>query len=195
MGFKVRVIVFLLALAIAMSSVGDGLPCPHCSAKLPSQNTLQWHIDQSAACRVVRAMRAAEEEAGSVQIVTEFDDHDFPAPEGPFYGETAELIIDDEDDVPPVPEEQVEGVANDGGAGPGAAREFDSALETALWMNTAGHGGTKLPNRSRDEWLKLMKDERYRLEECLDKWRSHRDMDLTIMKAAVGNVSACSSDL
>ena len=171
-----------------------GLPCPHCKAKLPSQNALDWHLDQSAACRVVRAMNAAEAEAGIVQpTVFDFDDNDFLPPAGPFYDETAELIIEDDEEMllPADDEQEVREMgAEDGGAGPGTARQFDSALETALWMNTAGVGGTKLPNRSRDEWLKLMKDERYRLEECLAKWKSHRDMDLTIMKAAVGNVSS-----
>ena len=184
-------LVLLVTLTITMSSVGEGLEseCPHCHAMLPSLNTLEWHIDQSAPCRVVRAMKAAEDEAGRVEpTVFEYDDNNFVPPAGPFYDETVDLIIED-DVAPALGDEQEELVeeAEAGGAGD-APREFDSALETALWMNTAGQGGTKLPNRSRNEWLKLMKDERYRLEECLSKWRSHRDMDLTIMKAAVGNV-------
>lgn len=136
-------------------------------------------------------MKAAEAAAGSQSepIVVDFDDNDFQPPPGPFYDDTAELIIEDDVELPYADglEEDV-GKEAGGSSASGAATEFDSALETALWMNTAGQGGTKLPNRSRDEWLKLMKDERYRLEECLSKWKSHRDMDLTIMKAAVGNV-------
>src|SRR3569623_405580 len=62
---------------------------------------------------------------------------------------------------------------------------FDSARETLLWFNTAGPGKTKISNRGRDEWLKLMKDESYRLEEVLSQWNSHRDMEKTLMKAAV----------
>lgn len=184
------VILVFLALATAMSFVGEGLSCPYCPAKLPSENALQWHVDQSGPCRVVRAMKAAEEAvAGGEAVVVEFDNLELPPPEGPFYDDTAELIIED-DEVPPETEEPEDPLGDDGGAdGPGGSpREFDSALETALWMNSAGHGGTKLPNRARNEWLKLMKDERYRLEECLEQWKSSRDMDLTIMKAAVGNV-------
>jgi hypothetical protein len=34
-----------------------------------------------------------------------------------------------------------------------------------------------------------MNDERYRLQEVLWEWKSHRDLDKSLMKAAVGEVS------
>jgi hypothetical protein len=34
-----------------------------------------------------------------------------------------------------------------------------------------------------------MNDERYRLQEVLREWKSHRDLDKSLMKAAVGEVS------
>jgi hypothetical protein len=34
-----------------------------------------------------------------------------------------------------------------------------------------------------------MNDERYRLQKVLREWKSHRDLDKSLMKAAVGEVS------
>ncbi|GAQ92408.1 hypothetical protein KFL_010090040 [Klebsormidium nitens] len=134
-------------------------------------------------------MKEAERAGGQVEpVVFEFDDNYVQPPEGPFYDETADLIIEDDVEVQLPAHEEDE--LDNGGTGVGSSGQpFDSAMETVLWMNSAGAGGTKLPNRARNEWLKLMKDDRYRLEECLAKWKSHRDMELTIMKAAVGDGS------
>ena len=171
---------------------GEGIPCEHCNTKFDTQISLQWHHEQSITCRAVRSMKVAIERAGGrvepFVPVVEFDANNVEPPEDPFYDENADLIIeDDEGQLPAHEDDELEsGGTNVGSSG----QSFDSAMETVLWMNSAGAGGTKLPNRARNEWLKLMKDDRYRLEECLAKWKSHRDMELTIMKAAVGDVSS-----
>jgi hypothetical protein len=58
-----------------------------------------------------------------------------------------------------------------------------------LWMKSAAPGGGKLSNSGVDAWIKLMNDERYRLQEVLREWKSHKDLDKSLMKAAVGEVS------
>jgi hypothetical protein len=58
-----------------------------------------------------------------------------------------------------------------------AKRKFDSQLEMLLWFNTAGPKNTSLPKRSRETWLQLMKDDRYRLQKVLDASDSASDME------------------
>lgn len=161
-----------------------------------SLTSLEWHQAQSSACRIVRAMAAAAaNEPPTPQPPVTFDDIHIPAPNGPFYDDLPDLPDDDVEN----PTIVVESDEDEGDAGLGALDaapavgdkrpRFDSARETLLWFNTAGPGKTRISNRGRDEWLKLMKDERYRLEEVLGQWNSHRDMERTLMKAAVGEVS------
>ena len=184
---------------MASTSNAGGFQCSHCKAvNFESLTSLEWHQAQSSACRMVRAMAAAAANQPSTpQPPVRFDDIHIPAPNGPFYDDLPELPDDSED---PAIEVSVDSDEDAGDAGLGAQDaapavgdkrpRFDSARETLLWFNTAGPGKTKISNRGRDEWLKLMKDERYRLEEVLSQWKSHRDMEKTLMKAAVGEVSA-----
>lgn len=126
-----------------------------------------------------------------------FDDIHVAAPNGPFYDDLPDLPDDFVDDPAIEVVDSDEDAARDAGYGGQDAApavgdkrpRFDSARETLLWFNTAGPGKTRISNRGRDEWLKLMKDERYRLEEVLSQWKSHRDMEKTLMKAAIGEVS------
>jgi hypothetical protein len=74
-----------------------------------------------------------------------------------------------------------------------AKRKFDSQLETLLWFNTAGPKNTSLPKRSRETWLQLMKDDRYRLQKVLDAWDSASNMKKCLRKAAVGEVRRAST--
>lgn len=129
-----------------------------------------------------------------------FDEIHVPAPNGPFYDDLPNLPDDFEEPAVRIDsDDEDDGVEGLGAQDAEPASEvgdkrprFDSARETLLWFNTAGPGKTKISNRGRDEWLKLMKDERYRLEEVLEQWHSHRDMERTLMKAALGEVSATS---
>lgn len=186
---------------MASTSTG-GFLCKHCLRKdFESLTSLEWHQAQSSACRIVRAMAAAAQEPNTPPPpVVHFDDIHFPAPRGPFYDDLPDLP----DDFEPNPAIEVEDSDEDAWhAGLGAQNaapavgdkrpRFDSARETLLWFNTAGPGKTRISNQGRDEWLKLIKDERYRLEEVLDQWKSHRDMEKTLMEAAVGEVSALTS--
>jgi hypothetical protein len=187
---------FLVAyLVFATLTVMDGAHyiCRDCGAKLANQTALTWHKERSASCRAVRAMKAAKElarlgESGPPAVLE--DDNDFDAPEGPFYDEREAMpeIIDehalnsDSDDSDG--EDECAQVVGDGTA----KRKFDSELETLLWFNTAGPKNTSLPKRSRETWLRLMKDDRYRLQKVLDAWNSANDMEKCIQKAAVGEV-------
>jgi hypothetical protein len=74
-----------------------------------------------------------------------------------------------------------------------AKRKSDSQLETLLWFNTAGPKNTSLPKRSRETWLQLMKDDRYRLQKVLNAWDSASDMEKCLRKAAVGEVRRAST--
>jgi hypothetical protein len=74
-----------------------------------------------------------------------------------------------------------------------AKRKFDSQLKTLLCFNTAGPMNTSLPKRSRETWLQLMKDDRYKLQKVLDAWDSASDMEKCLRKAAVGEVRRASS--
>jgi hypothetical protein len=58
-----------------------------------------------------------------------------------------------------------------------AKRKFDSQLKTLLWFNTAAPKNTSLPKRSRETWLQLMKDDKYRLQKVLNAWDSASDME------------------
>jgi hypothetical protein len=169
-----------------------------CGAKLAHQNALTWHNERSASCRVVRAMKAAKElarlgESGPSAVLE--DDNDFDAPEGPFYdGREAmpEIINEhalnsDSDDSDG--KDECAQVVGDGTT----KRKFDSELETLLWFNTAGPKNTSLPKRSRETWLQLMKDDRYRLQKVLVTWNSANDMEKCIRKAAVGEVRRAST--
>jgi hypothetical protein len=123
------------------------------------------------------------------------DDNDFDAPEGPFYDEREAMpkiinehaLNSDSDDSDG--ENECAQVVGDGIA----KRKFDSQLETLLWFNTAGPKNTSLPKRSWETWLKLMKDDRYRLQKVLDAWNSANDMEKCIQKAAVGEVRRAST--
>lgn len=182
---------------MASTSSAGGFQCRHCKAVgFESLTSLEWHQAQSCACRIVRAMAAAAaNQPPTPQPPVRFDDIHIPAPNGPFYDDLPDLPDDDvEDPAIVVESDEDEGDAGLGaqGAAPAVGDKrprFDSARETLLWFNTAGPGKTRISNRGRDEWLKLMKDERYRLEEVLGQWKSHRDMEKTLMKAAVGEVS------
>jgi hypothetical protein len=139
-------------------------------------------------------MKHAEElaKAGkSDPLVVLEDDHDFDAPEGPFYDESEAIEISKDEDAlnsnVDDGDEENEGVQVVESL-VGTRKKFNSELETLLWMNTAGIGGSSLPDRSRDGWLQLMSDDRYRLQNCLDSWKSARDMKKTILKSAVGEV-------
>jgi hypothetical protein len=191
--------------------IKSDLPCKHttanddinqyardCGAKLANQIALTWHSEQSASCRAVRAMKAAEElarlgESGPSAVLE--DDNDFDAPEGPSYDEREAMpeIIDehalnsDSDDSDG--EDECAQVVGDGTT----KRKFDSELETVLWFNKAGPKNTSLPKRSRETWLQLMKDDRYWLQKVLDAWNSANDMEKCIRKAAVGEVRRAST--
>jgi hypothetical protein len=143
-------------------------------------------------------MKAAKElarlsESGPSEVLE--DDNDFDASEGPFYDEREAMpeIIDehalnsDSDDSDG--EGECAQVVGDGTA----KRKFDSELETLLWFNMAGPKNTSLPKRSRETWLQLMKDDRYRLQKVLDAWNSANDMEKCIRKAAVGEVRRAST--
>ena len=172
----------------------EAFVCKHCKAtNLASQQALDWHQEQSASCRMIRAMAAAANQPVTPPNPVRFDPCQLRAPLGPFYDDLPDLpdnvedyirVEDDDDD------DDDDGDANGAAPNVGDKRpRFDSARETLLWFNTAGPGRTKVSNRGKDEWLKLMKDERYRLEEVLSQWNSHRDMERTLMKAALGDVS------
>ena len=174
--------------------------CGDCGAKLCSEPALTWHNAQSASCRAVRAMKAAEERAksgNSGPSVVREDDYGFDAPEGPFYDENEAIEISDIDastsDADDSDEEadSVE-VVEAPVAGTAGKRKFDSELETVLWFNTAGIGGSKIPRRGVNSWLQLMKDDRYRLQKVLDEWQSAADMDKVILQSAVGEVRTAS---
>jgi hypothetical protein len=187
-------------LVVATLTIMDGAHyiCRDCGAKLANQTALTWHNEQSASCRAVRAMKAAEElarlgESGPSAVLE--DDNDFDAPEGPCCDEREAMpeIIDehalnsDSDDSDG--EDECAQVVGDGTA----KRKFDSELETLLWFNTAGPKNTSLPKRSRETWLQLMKDDSYRLQKVLDAWNSANDMEKCIQKAAVGEVRRAST--
>jgi hypothetical protein len=114
---------------------------------------------------------------------------DFPPPPSPFHFDDDPILIDgDGDDNGPDPpsdaEDEVEILPK-----AGDKRKFDSIDATLLWMKSAAPGGGKLSNGRVDAWIKLMNDERNRLQEVLREWKSHRDLDKSLMKAAVGEVS------
>jgi hypothetical protein len=114
---------------------------------------------------------------------------DFPPPPSPFSFDDDPILIDgDEDDDGPDPpsdaEDEVEILPK-----AGYKRKFDSIEATMLWMKSAAPSGGKLSNSGVDAWIKLMNDERYRLQEVLWEWKSHRDLDKSLLKAAVGEVS------
>jgi hypothetical protein len=174
-------------LVVATMTIMDGAHyiCWDCGAKLANQTALTWHNEQSASCRAVRAMKAAEElarlgESGPSTVLE--DDNNFDAPEGPFYDERGAMseIIDehalnsDSDDSDG--EDECAQVVGDGRA----KRKFDSELETLMWFNTAGPKNTSLPKRSWETWLRVMKDDRYRLQKVLDAWNSANDMEKCI---------------
>jgi hypothetical protein len=187
-------------LVVATLTIMDGAHyiCRDCGAKLANQTALTWHNEQSASCRAVRAMKAAEElarlgESGPSAVLE--DDNDFDAPEGPFYDEREAMpeiinehaLNSDSDDSDE--EDECAQVVGDGTA----KRKFDSELKTLLWFNTAGPKNTALPKRSRETWLQLMKDDRYRLQKVLNAWNSASDMEKCIRKAAVGEVRRAST--
>lgn len=176
-----------------MASTSAGMfKCGYCEASnFMSQQALDWH-QNGASCRMVRAMAAAARQP----LNPDLDHCNFPPPAGPFYDDLPDFVddmayvnVEDDDD-----DDGDDGPSVDEGAAVGDKRpRFDSARETLLWFNTAGPGRTKISNRGKDEWLKLMKDERYRIDEVLGQWNSHRDMERTLMKAALGDVSSNSS--
>jgi hypothetical protein len=114
---------------------------------------------------------------------------DFPPPPSPFNFDDDPILIDgDEDDDGPDPPSDAEDEVEISPKA-GDKRKFDSIDATMLWMKSAAPGGGKLSNIVVDAWIKRMNDERYRLQEVLRDWKSHRDLDKSLIKAAVGEVS------
>lgn len=188
MGRKLTVVVGFAGMAYLFS-------CKHCGAeRFDSQVALEFHQNGNA-CQMQRAMAAASAKlSGRPDELprVEFDVIELEEPRGPFYNP----LLDD-DALDPIENENAPRDSDDDedepdgepGAAVGDKRPaFDSARETLLWFNTAGPRKTRISNRGRDDWLKLMKDERYRLEEVLNQWKSHRDMDRAILKSALGEV-------
>src|SRR6476469_223740 len=128
--------------------------CQDCGTKFTTQYLLTWHKEQSASCRAVRAMKAAEElaKAGKSDPSVDLeDDHDFDAPEGPFYDESEAIEISEDEDA--LNSDEDDGDEENEGVQVveslvGTKRKFNSELETLLWMNAAGIGGSSLPDRS-----------------------------------------------
>jgi hypothetical protein len=171
-------------LVFATVTIMDGAHyiCRDCGAKLANQAALTWHNEQLASCRAVRAMKAAKElvrlgESGPSTVLN--DDNDFDAQEGPFYNEREAMEESIDEDALNSDSDDSDW-ENESGEVVGdaiAKRKFDSQLETLLCFNTAGPKNTSLPKRSRETWLQLMKDERYRLQKVLDAWDSASDME------------------
>jgi hypothetical protein len=134
-------------------------------------------------------------ESGSSAVLE--DDNDFHAPEGPFYDEREAMpeiinehaLNSDSDDSDEEDECAPSQVVGDGTA----KRKFDSGARNASVVQHGGpkeHGASK---RSRETWLQLIKDDRYRLQKVLDAWNSASDMEKCIQKEAVGEVRRAST--
>lgn len=159
--------------------------CDDCAWTCNSEHALQVHRARSAACRVIRAKKLAEERRNQGR--------DPPPP--PFLEERPLSVDDFPDDpldnFPDVIEDPVtlradpQAPDNEANA---KKRIFDSCEQVAAFVKR-----NKLSGAQTDELLKLWADDRLRLREVVSTFQSHRDVDRYLLASIVGDVSGTRS--
>jgi hypothetical protein len=142
--------------------------------------SLEWHKDKSAACRLIRARNRILQQIRANQ----------PLPQGPVvedapladFDEPPDFQILEDNDPSEEPED------DDGPWVPNetAARKqiLDSCEQVAAFIKR-----NRLSNKQTDELLNLWRDDRLRMREVLDTFKSHRDVDRYLMSQLVGELS------
>jgi hypothetical protein len=158
----------------------DMSKCADCDEKFSNDTSLEWHKEKSAACRLKRATNRILEQIRANQPLSQgpvVED----APLGDFNEPPDFEILEDND--PPEESEDDNGpqVPNET-----AARKpiFDSCEQVAAFIKR-----NRLSNKQTDEMLNLWKDDRLRIKEVLEIFKSHRDVDRYLMSQLVKEVS------
>jgi DNA-directed RNA polymerase subunit RPC12/RpoP len=158
----------------------DNYKCSDCGEKFAKAISLEWHKDKSAACRLIRARNRILQQIRANQ----------PLPQGPVVEDAPLADFDEPPDFQILedydPSEEPED--DDGPRVPNetAARKriFDSCEQVAAFIKR-----NRLSNKQTDELLNLWRDDRLRMREVLDTFKSHRDVDRYLMSQLVGEVS------
>src|SRR6476620_1434311 len=155
--------------------------CSDCGEKFVNDGSLEWHKDKSAACRLTRAKNRILQQIRANQ----------PLPQGPVvenaplgdFDEPLDFQILEDNDPSEEPEDdngpQIPDETN------ARKRIFDSCEQVAAFIKR-----NRLSHKQTDEMINLWKDDRLKIREVLDTFKSHRDVDRYLMSQLVGEVSS-----
>jgi hypothetical protein len=158
----------------------DMSKCAYCGEKFSNETSLEWHKKKSAACRLKRATNRILEQIRANQ----------PFSQGPFVEDAPLGDFDEPPDFEILgnndPREESKDYNGPQVPNETAARKqiFDSCEQVAAFIKR-----NRLSNKQINEMLNRWKDDRLRIREVLETFKSHRDVDRYLISQLVREVS------